>query len=558
MSKAYQQSANGIAGEFSTRIDALFSEWDRDKSPGAAVTVISNGAIIHERGYGVANVENDVPLTRDTVLRLGSVSKHFCATCVLILQNRGKLDLSDDIRRYVPELHDFGTVITLRHLLTMTSGLWDGFNLLLFCGLNTSSTITRSQMLNLFQCQRKLMFAPGDNFQYSNTNFALLSLVVERVSGKPLANFMQDEIFAPLEMHDTALVPFDSRITGNKARGYTPAADGLLESGLMHLELCGDGGIDSTISDMTRWFSNYRDDRVFGPDYRQRMEEETRLNDDRLVDYRLGINVSEYRGLLKVGHSGGMPGFLCDFVFFPATDLGVILLANLSAPELLELPERISDIVLENRFSKPLQSTFVSENDPSAATLRGVFASWEHGLIAEIVIDAGKLVCYLLGDANPVIPIGGNRFALADQGTVLELPNTAEMPDASERPVIRLISGCQPPISLEPVPDPRARAAPEAEKLKTLAGSYYSDELKETHDVNLQEGHLHVKIPCPVRRLEWEKLVPVSGDLFGAMIAGEPSCTNVAVRFLRDTNGVCRGLRYSINRCHDVLFRKLN
>ena len=128
MTRAYLRSRDGIVGEFSDRIDVLFDEWDRDGSPGAILAVCRDGKVIHQRGYGVANIEDDVPFTADTVLRLGSTTKHLCATCILLLENRGKLSLDDDIRQHVPEVPDFGPVITLRHLLTMTSGLWDDLN----------------------------------------------------------------------------------------------------------------------------------------------------------------------------------------------------------------------------------------------------------------------------------------------------------------------------------------------------------------------------------------------------------------------------------------------
>ena len=558
MSKAYQQSGIGVAGDYSERIDPLFAEWNIDGSPGAIVAVISKGKIVHQRGYGVANVEDDVPFSSDTVLRLGSTSKHFCATCILILQERGKLDLGDDIRQYVPELPAYEATITLHHLLTMTSGLWDGINALLFCGLDTSTIVTRQEMLGLIQCQQTLMYQPGDDCQYSNSNYALLSLVVERVSGKTLGDFMQDEIFGPLGMCDSALVPFDTCITRNKARGYVPAADGALSAGMMHTELSGDGGIDSTIADMTRWFLSYRDDQNFGPDYRLRLEAESRLNDGRLIDYRLGINVTNYRGLQKVHHAGGMPGYLCDFVFYPDSDLGIILFTNMFDPKMLDLPDRVADIVLENDLARPLQSTFVSKQDASAKWLRGVFASEASGQIAEFLVEDGRLTCYLLGNATPLMKIGEGRFAPADESIVIELPNSEDVSNSDQRPIVQLVSGCQPPVSLNPVSDPRTRSTPDPGHLQTFTGIYYSDELKETHEVTLRDGQLNVNIPSPARALVWRKLVPVLGDLYGAIIDGEASCTNVAAVFLRDGEGVCTGLRYNINRCHDVCFRKLS
>src|SRR5262245_15850390 len=202
----YLQSRAGVASEYSRAIDALYAEYDRAGSPGLNIAVLKSGQVIHQRGYGVANVEDDVPFAADTVLRLGSTTKHLCATCILILESRGLLTLQDDVHKHIPELSDFGVTLRLSHLLTMTSGLRDGLNMLLFAGLGAANDVSRAQITQLACRDTTLMFEPGDDCVYSNTNYALLSTVIERVSGISLAEFMARELFAPLGMVDTKLV----------------------------------------------------------------------------------------------------------------------------------------------------------------------------------------------------------------------------------------------------------------------------------------------------------------------------------------------------------------
>lgn len=552
MREGYLQSRNGTVGRFSLEIDRLFAKWDRDRSPGAVVAVFHRGEVLHQRGYGVANIEDDVPFTADTVLRLGSTSKHLCATCVLLLENEGKLKLEDDIRAYVPELPDYGEVITLRHLLTMTSGLWDGINILLFAGLDAESPLKHQQLFDLYCTQPQLMFRPGDDCTYSNTNYSLISLVVERVSGLSLAEFMRTRIFKPLSMDRSRLTPFMDETIDNKARGYMPAGDGAFRAGYMRIELDGNGGVDSTINDMLKWFANYRNDRHFGPDYRRRMEAPVRLNDGRMLEYRLGINVVDYRGMEVVRHAGGMPGYLCDFVFYPQADLGIVLFTNLMDPDMLQIPDRITDIVLEDQFERALETTFVDAKLAEMAALKGVYVSADESLVLELLEEQGKLVCYLLGAIEPLHECEG-WLTSAKNLVALRVKNQA----TDDTGVLELRLGCQPCYPMVRVPDPRVEAVSLPADFESFTGIYRNSGLAEDHEVSLRDGKLHIAIPSPLRKLVWGELTPVIGDLFVALVEGEPSCTNVTVKFLRDEKGWVEALSYSLSRCRDVVFEKI-
>lgn len=548
MSMGYLESRKGTAGNWSPQIDRLFEKWDRARSPGAVLAVARGGDLLHQCGYGVANIEDDTPFSGDTVLRLGSTTKHLCASCILILENRGLLSLEGDVRRWVPELPDFGDPITLRHLLTMTSGLTDGINMLLFGGLDSSHALDRDQAMRLYCAASRLMFRPGDDWNYSNTNYSLLSLVIERISGLSLVEFMQRELFAPLGMRRSRLTPWMDACVEGKARGYEPGPDGGFRIGFMRMELDGNGGVDSTVNDMLKWLANYRNDRHFGPDYRARMEAETRLNDGRLLDYRLGIEVKEYRGLRVVRHAGGMPGYLCDFVYFPEPDLGMVLLANVLDPGMLTLPDRVADIVLESEFPRARSSMTVDARASDASGLPGVYAGFEEGLVVEIAERDGSLVCFWLGDLNLLHEKDG---WLQSRKTTLAVRATEEG--------LAFRTGCELPRSLQRVAGPGAFRAPDDAEadLAEYAGRYHQPDLEETHVVRCAEHGLTVALPSPMRRLVWKELVRVGGDLFVARVEGEPSCTNVTLRFLRDGSGGVTGLSYSINRCRGIVFQRL-
>lgn len=548
MTGAYRKSACGVTGPGSGLIDSLFKKWDRDRSPGVMLAVCHHGEVLHKRGYGVANIEDDKPFHGDTVLRLGSTTKHLCATCILILENRGLLSLDDDVRRWVPELPDFGGRITLRHLLTMTSGLPDGINMLLFAGLDSSHALDRKQAMRLYCSRSRLMFQPGDDWTYSNTNYSLLTLVIERISGLKLPEFMQRELFEPLGMARSRLTPWMGECVEGKARGYETGSDGRFRTSFMRMELDGNGGVDSTVNDMLKWLANYREDRHFGPDYRARMEAENRLNDGRLVDYRLGIEVKDYRGFQVVRHAGGMPGYLCDFVYFPEPDLGIVLFANVLDPDILALPDRVADTLLESEFPRARSSMMVDARASDASGLPGVYADFGKGLVVELVERDGSLVCYWLGDLNPLHERNGWLHS-----------GKSTLAVRAENDGLEFRTGCEPSRRLQRVAGPGTFRAPDDSEvdLSEYEGRYLQPELEEIHVISRTENGLTVSLPSPVRRLVWNDLICIRGDLFVARVDGEPSCTNVTIRFLRDASNEISGLSYSINRCRDIVFQRI-
>ncbi len=543
-------SKSGIAGDYSSQIDALFSEYDKPHSPGVNLAVVSQGIVIHQRGYGVANLEDDVPFTAETILRLGSTTKHMCATCILILENKGLLNLEDDIRQHLPELPEFGARISVNHLLTMTSGFRDGLNMLLFSGLGVENNISRSQITELLTRDTSLMFQPGDNCTYSNTNYVLLSSIIERLSGATIADFMQTEIFEPLGMLNSKLAPEMASSTPHAARGYVPHEDGDYEDGLMLVELSGDGGVVSTLNDMVRWFHNYRNDELFGPDFRHRLEAENRLNDGQLIEYRCGINVTRQSGELKVSHAGGMPGYLCDFAYFPDRDLGIILFTNVFDPGLLETPDKIAGII-----PGQTEHAGVSSSIPEAGMELplGCFASETDALILETAREQDAWVCYFLGERHCLKNSGHNTFIGLKTGSPLKIILSTSEGNVLEGNGFKLVLGNTPVINLtKPVDSPDRHLT----QLADYEGQYWSDVLQETHLVTVHNTGVEIELTSPLRNLVWKEFNHVTGDLFTSVIAGEPSSTNVQILFTRDESNQVNGLRYNLSRCLDVRFEK--
>lgn len=529
------------AARHSARIDALFSPWSESPGPGVAVAVVQGGDVVYQRSYGLANIENGVALTENSVLRLGSTTKHLTATCLLILENRGLLSLDDAVRDHIPEFPDFDTPLTLRHLLTMTSGLRDHLTLLLLDGLDPGHFIGKQALRRMAVAPLPLVFRPGEDVVYSNTNYTLLSEIVERVSGQSLRDFMDRELFAPLGMTQTRLVPQMSETVPDMAKGYMPGPGGVFNAGFMGVYVDGAGGVNAPLVDMIRWFRNYRDDQVFGPDYRQRMEAESHLADGQLSDYRLGISVKNHRGVKAVRHGGGMPGYACDFVFYPEPDIGVILLANVLDLRIYALADQIADVLLDER---PVPQASRPDFVP------GLYLSESGDLLVLLAEETEEHAAYILGERNPLVGDGAGWRSTKN-------PVYIEMAGRGGEVGLEVRIGARAAQRLRSIPDPLDVPVPLPADYEDFAGVYRNERLGIEQVVEVGGGEIAVRLPSRIRELVWNKLYAVTGDLFVAPVEGEPSCTNVVIRFRRDGQGGVCGLRYSLSRCEDLDFEKV-
>lgn len=355
------------------QVDALFAPWNRPDTPGAVVEIIRNGKVVLSKGYGLADVEHAVPMTPATVMTAGSMSKQFTAFAIQLLVQDGKLALDDDIRTWVPEVPDFGKRITIRHLLHHTSGLRDYFILLLLAGGHGDDVVTQEDALALVARQRALNFAPGTELTYSNTGYLLLGVIVERVSGKPLAEFARERIFAPLGMTHTRFLHGYGTLVPGRAPSYVGSA----ADGYRHMTLGdsadGAGGLVTTAGDLALWDRNFYDGRVGGMALVARMQAVGTLNDGKSTDYASGLMVGDHHGRRMVWHSGSGAGYQTMLARFPDQHLSVVVLANAGDVDVWQSMPQIVDLVLDGKPVTP----------PAAAAPRKVFK--------EIAVDPASL-----------------------------------------------------------------------------------------------------------------------------------------------------------------------
>ncbi len=476
--------ANTVEGTFSTQIDALFAEWDRTDSPGASVAVLHNGDLIHQRSYGMANLDHSLPLAADSVFHVASVSKQFTAIAAALLAHDGKLSLDDDIRSHVPELPDFGHTITIRQCIHHTSGLRDQYSLFRLAGWRDDDTQTFADVLDFAYRHERLNYTPGDEYRYCNTSYSLLSLIVERVSGQSFRAFVQERLLDPLGMtsshiHDdhNAIVPRrtsayarrDGDASGLKVANSTVAAPGAI---------C----LFTTFEDLTRWVRNYATREVAFDVLDDAMTSGT-LNNGTATHYGYGLAISNHRGQRTIGHGGVDSGYRAQVTWYPDADLGIVILANLGTIYPGRLALRIAEIVIADKLGgddiadAPVVDTTLGELE----SLAGVYHTTPSQQIREIIYRDGKLIMPSgFGEDWELTPIGHRRFRADDPpiefrvtgpDTALELHETDKNGDT--RSYTRL-----------------APYEPTLEALATMIGTYTSPELGTTYHVALKDGTL--------------------------------------------------------------------
>jgi CubicO group peptidase (beta-lactamase class C family) len=329
-------------------IDALFAEWDKPDSPGCALAVIRDGEITYQRGYGMADLENNTPITPDSVFYIASVSKQFTAASVLLLAQSGALSLDDEIHRYFPELPDYGTPITIRHLLHHTSGLRDYLDLWELAGRSFDDPFTNQDGLKLLIRQRGLNFPPGEQHLYCNSGYKLLAELPPRVAKLTLRQYADQHIFQPLGMKNTFFDDDNAEIP-NRVRSYKPTDDHFEEIP-KNFTIVGSGGLLTTIGDLLQWDRNFYDPQVGGRDFVEQLQTPGMLNDGTRLDYAAGLVVGCYKGLKTVQHSGGMLGFRTHMLRFPDQRFTVICLGNLSSFDSDKQATAIADLYLADSY----------------------------------------------------------------------------------------------------------------------------------------------------------------------------------------------------------------
>jgi len=519
------------------RVDSVFADVDGPTKPGCAVSVMRDGALVYEQGYGRANLEYGIPITARSVFHVASVSKHFTAMAVELLVNEGKVSWDDDIRKWVPEVPDFGTPITLRHLVHHVSGIRDQWNLLGMAGWRwEADVVTQKDVLDITSRQTALNFAPGERYLYSNTGFTLLAVVVERVTGTTLRAFAQERIFGPLGMEDTHFHDDHEMIVRGRAWAYAPDPAGLfgLKGSIPDFDVVGATSLFTTVHDLAAWDRNFITARVGGREALARLQERFVLNSGDTIPYAHGLSHGMYRGLRTLGHGGSDAGYRSQFIRFPDQRFSVAVLCNFPTSDPGTRANRVAEAYLEAemqpRPARPGAGATVAMPRPQLAALAGWYRGELPYQATRIRLDGDTL--RLGATAGPALrPLGEGRFEIVGPGTVITLrPGTGRAAGTMEGALGRAVR--------------HDLWEPSEADLAAIAGTYASKELGTEYRLVVEGGRLVAKH----RKLDDAPLTPALRDSF--LMAG------ALAAFTRDASGRVAGFTISDGRVWNVRFER--
>lgn len=327
------------------RVTSLFEHLNDGVQPGAAVMVIRDDEVVYSRGFGYANIDAHTPIDENSTFRLGSVSKQFTATAIMVLAEAGKIDYNDPVIKYLPELTGYPG-ITIRHLLTHTSGLPDYYDT-----IDTSQGMpTNSDLPAELASMNGPVFAPGEKYEYSNPGYEMLSLIVERASGQSFAQFMTENVFEPAGMDDSLIYDHTEPEIPNRVLGYEPDGKGFRLNDFDELNhIVGSGGMYATIEDFFAWDRALYHDYVVSEDTLRTAFTRHRLSNGNEIDYGFGWRLDQYRGHRRIAHSGSWVGFRTHIARYPDERLTIVVLTNRSDGNPGWYIDRITDIYLPDR-----------------------------------------------------------------------------------------------------------------------------------------------------------------------------------------------------------------
>jgi len=353
-----------------TRMDSLFAGYN-SQSPGLAVAVIRDGKIVFEKGYGMADLENNIPITPQTVFHVASVSKQFTAFSIYLLAGEGKISLEDDVRKYIPELPDYGKTIRIRHLLAHTSGLRDQWAILTLAGWRMDDVITTEQLLKLVTRQKGTNFPTGSAFSYSNTGYMLLAEIIHRVSGKTFRDYTNEMIFKPLKMNSTQFYDDHQQIVKNRADSYEKVNETYQHKRLNYANV-GATSLLTTVEDLSKWVLNFENPVVGNPKLIAAFNSPSYLDNGQKIVYTVldgdtiyhakGQLLRHYRGVDMINHGGHDAGFRAFLARFPDQRFAYITLSNDESYNVLKNGMAITELYLGKELTAKRNINSTSQN----------------------------------------------------------------------------------------------------------------------------------------------------------------------------------------------------
>lgn len=507
----------------SERLDSIFANWN-NRTPGCAIGVTQDGQPDLLRAYGAADLEHAVSNTPATVFEAGSVSKQFTAAAILLLAQQDKLALTDDVRKHIPELPDYGHVITIEQLLNHTSGLRDWGEIAWIEGWpRTTRAYTMSDVFSLITRQRGLNHRPGEHYSYTNAGYSLLVFIAERVTGQSFAKWSRENLFQPLGLARTQWRDSFRRVVEQRAIAYNPTPEGYVQ--LMPFEdTYGHGGLLTTVGDLLKW-NEALDEGRLGSSVTNGLQQRGVLNNGRRITYARGLVVTTYRGVPEIGHSGATAGYRAWLGRYPEQQMSVALLCNSSEVNPVVITHKIADALLDSLQSIP---TPIVLDAKRIEALAGAFVDERKGRLVKLENAEGK---FTMTPGGELQALSDKRFRMGEATLEFDGVDTFDL-RAGDQTVVKYRRA--------------ASYSPSPAELAELAGIYTNDEAGAKYVVTVKDGHLLLTLQDRVTQSF--DLTPAYPDAFATQDA--------IVVFPRSPGGGAAEFHWGSDRVWDLTFRR--
>ena len=496
-------------------------------APGCAAAVSLNGEVVFEKAFGLADMEHNVSNTTQTIFESGSVAKQFTAAALVLLQQDGKLSIDDPVRKYIPELPDYGSPLTIRHLLNHTAGLRDWGTVMSLTGVGRGERIINQELaLDVIIHQKALDFTPGAEYSYSNSGYNLAAIIVERVSKQKFPAFVEERLFKPLEMKNSSWRDDYQRIVPGRAQAYARQGTGPWRLNMPFMNVYGNGGMLTTVGDWMKW-NAMLDSHSLGAPLVNALETRGVLNDGRKIAYALGLTVDNYKGIKDVSHGGATAGYLTFLNRYPDKKVSIGVMCNGTATSPGGLAASITDEIF-GPFPEPAKNETAKVSEDELKKFVGIWRNEKTHAPARFVIENGVS----RWSGARVVPMGGGEFTAG--GNKLKFtfdkddkPVAAETVD-SDGEVRRFV--------------PEVEWKPTAEELAAFKGDWFSEEAGATLTVAVDADKSFIK-QRPTTNLAMQ---PLYKDHFNVQ--------GYIVWFTRDKDGKINGMHVGASRMRDMPF----
>jgi len=528
--------------EKSPLIDSLFLAWNKSNHPGGSIAIMERDQIVFQKAYGLASMEYEIPNTQETIFNIGSVSKQFTACGIILLEKEGLLSLGDDIRKHLPEMPDFGKVITIRHLVYHTSGLRSLHALFGIAGWRGDDSRTNEDLNRIIQDQVDLNFNPGDEFLYCNTGYMLMATIIERITGESFPQWLKKSVFDPMGMTNTYVEDTYQRIVPNNATSYYSGTEML--RAVEFWGYVGSGNVHSTSTDLAKWYANFYDPKEGWQDVFQLMRRTAPLNDGTPNNYAFGVSLDEQLGRGRVQHGGSIGGFRSYACVFPEEETSIVVLTNFSRSDpggkATEIASILWDDISEEAKVKGAPS-FIKLSEKRLKPFEGTYWYSDAKLARRVFLENDTLWYYRSANSQyALIPVAKNRFNML--GPVSGVFVTFEKKEGVQALIFE-----QPGSAVSRAQRISATTEPEP-MLEDYVGSYRSFELEtlyrvETKDNQLMAYHIrHGNIG----------LESIAVDKFRSTVSP------IIFEFERNKENKITGMYISSLRARNVSFQKID